>query len=194
MKDLQPVSVTPFDHSIAETFVGQLLRSTSLSCDEGVPNAVLQQVAPPIPHWIQVLVHYLTQDPQTRRSRRVRMDDVARVYREDMLGPQGRQFFSPYEEQLSRGDPITASGAKSILTYLASVPYEQGATRDTLEDVFRRATGSESVDDFNSVLTDLELDFFLRYDDEENRWFFTHKVLYDWWRRWHPPTRGPREP
>lgn len=183
MNDLQRMEVPPFDEPTARTFVTALVESERLTCGAGVVDALLAEVAPAVPYWIQALVWELfqTSDP----SRRIAAADVGRAYRERIIGIAGRHYFQPFQERIDRYDESSVPGALRVLTYLAEDQSVEGVSTETLAVVFFQASGLDSREAFDAVMADLQSDFYIRYEGATERYVFAHKVLKDWWLRWH---------
>ena len=183
MNDLQRLEVEPFDGSTAGGFVLALLESEHLRYEPTVPSAILREIAPALPYWIQALVLALAHD--ACRNRIVTPHDVSRLYREQILGPAGRQYFQPFDERLGNYDPAEANAARRLLTYLARDESVGSVPRETLATIYTQASGSEAPEAFDAVMADLESDFYVHYEEETKGYVFKHKVLRDWWLRWH---------
>lgn len=189
MNDLHREEVPPFDPIVARSFVVALLQSERLDWDANVPDAILARIVPAVPFWIQAIIWLLVQQPA--RTRRITTNDVEEAYRKRLLGEAGRHFFQPFEERLSRFGPATVHAAQRILTHLARDRFDdRGIARATLATVFAEVTGDQSPEAFDYLLADLQSDFYVRYDEASDRCVFAHRVahrvLRDWWLRWHP--------
>jgi hypothetical protein len=68
-----------------------------------------------------------------------------------------------------------------VLRELASVG---SLTRDACYQFYRVEIGGRAdLEDFNRVMTDLENDFYIRFDTDSRRYEFASKLLSDWWLR-----------
>jgi hypothetical protein len=193
MSDLHPEPIGPFDDHTARIFLGALQTAEQLSWTDEVPDAILSHINPPSPYWLQVLLLLLRQSPA--RARAITAADVARTYTDDLIGPAGRQFFQPFEERLSHyNDAAIERGVKRLLTNLAAADFEAGLPLATLAVIFAQASGVDSPEVFDTVFADLQSEFYVRYDPNTKRCFFAHKVLRDWWLRWHPTAAADSPP
>lgn len=73
-------------------------------------------------------------------------------------------------------------GAKAIITELSKAG---NLTKSELINIFMLATKSDDSSKFDDLMNDLEMDFYIKFDTDNN-YSFLSKILSDWWLRWHP--------
>lgn len=82
-----------------------------------------------------------------------------------------RDYYSPHEEK----------AAKRILRELALVGT---LTRDNCAQLYKTEVGKgKDREEFNRLMTDLENDFYIRFDRDARQYEFACKLLRDWWLR-----------
>jgi len=82
-----------------------------------------------------------------------------------------REYYRPQEEK----------AIKRILRELAVVGR---LSRDACYQFYRENVDNKSdVEEFNRLMTDLENDFYIRFDAMSFRYEFASKLLRDWWLR-----------
>ncbi len=184
MSDVERQEVSAFDVPTAAALIVAVAGGEGVQIPRDACDEMLVRIDPPIPFWIHALISFLVQEPG--RARPVTAADVSSAYRDRLIGTAGRHYFQPFEERLGREDPVIRRGIQRVLTYLARLPWSQGVARSTLATLFARVTGNHSPEVFDAVFADLQSDYYIRYDPETDLCYFAHKVLRDWWRRWHP--------
>lgn len=82
-----------------------------------------------------------------------------------------RDYYQPHEEKAT----------KRTLRELALIGR---LTRDVCYQFYRGEVGDRAdLEEFNRLMTDLENDFYVRFDPASRRYEFACKLLRDWWLR-----------
>ncbi len=176
--DFRDILVEPFEPEIAKTFIIELFASNRIDVENNIIDKILDLIGSPVPYFIQLLIS------ETKRYRGgdITPQLVEKIYNERILGPTCRFYFEYYEDRLKEYGSINEKGAKVIITELSKAGT---LTRDELYNIFMLATRSNESSKFDDLMSDLEMDFYIKFGSDNN-YSFLSKILSDWWLRWHP--------
>lgn len=175
--DFRKISIEPFDVGTAEEFIKELFASNQMTVKNEIPEKILNLIGSPVPYFIQLLI-----SEAKRYHRNLTPEIIEKIYNERILGPTCRYYFDYYEERLKEYGSINEKGAKAIITELSKAG---NLTRSELFDIFMLATKTDDNSKFDDLMNDLEMDFYIKFDTDNN-YSFLSKILSDWWLRWHP--------
>ncbi|MGH9838321.1 MAG: hypothetical protein ACREEM_06020 [Blastocatellia bacterium] len=103
------------------------------------------------------------------------------IYHQKVLGVDCKTYFDHYYSRFREYyQPHEEKAAKRILREMAVAG---GMTRDACFQFYRSAIANADTEAFNLLMTDLESDFYVRFDVERRRYQFSCKLLRDWWLR-----------
>lgn len=176
--DFRDVLIEPFTPEVAKKFIEELFASNHISIDNRIIDKMLDLIGSPVPYFIQLLASEI----KRYHGGDLTPEIVEKIYYERILGPTCRFYFEYYEERLKEYGTINENGAKAIITELSKAG---SLTRDELYNVFEFATKSKNNSKFDELMSDLEMDFYIKFDSD-NKYSFLSKILSDWWLRWHP--------
>lgn len=175
--DFRPVLIEPFDVEIARGFIKELFGSNQITVKEDIIEKMLELIGSPVPYFIQLLISEIIR----YHDGELTLEIVEKIYNERILGPTCRFYFEYYEDRLKDYGSINEKGAKVIITELSKAGK---LTRHELFDIFVLATNTNESSNFDSLMNDLEMDFYIKL--ETDNYSFISKILADWWLRWHP--------
>lgn len=135
-----------------------------------------------IPHHVQQFFDYLHEDLRRASQREASLEDVKRVYTNEMLGVRGQMAIEHYESRLRMvlGDK-SYPAALSILTEAA---VNDGLLdSDAINQYYEHFQAEADSVSTNDILSVLEHDGYLVRQGEDYR--FVSGLLEAWWRARH---------
>lgn len=181
INDFEQVKLEPFSPKVALRFLGELAKSHKLTLSEEGKLKMLELIGTPIPYFIQIIfsevakVYKLEGDEATP-------DKITQIYREKILGVDCKTYFDHYYTRLRDFyEPDEERAVKRILRELARTG---SLSRDTCFQLYRDKMGSRAdLEEFNLTMSDLETDFYVRFNCDKQQYEFACKLLRDWWLR-----------
>ena len=189
-----PFRLGPWDRDISVKCFDRLAESHGLPVEDGVANAVYDALGVGIPHHVQSFFARLRDFTMMQGRHRVTVEDVGKVYRNELLGPSGQNDLVHYETRLKEAlEDENYSIAMEILAEAATQQAFSPGARRCLERLYAKV-----VDDVPGRIADtLEIlvhDGYLEAGD--NGYRFQSRLLEDWWsarfRDHHTPLEGRR--
>jgi len=193
-----PFDLKPWDEETAAACLGALGETYGLDLPHDVREDMCRRLRCQIPHHVQRFFDVLHEDLRRASRHAVSLEDVERVYAQEMLGIRGQMDLEHYEGRLRMvlGD----EGYRAALEMLTEAAVAGGRLRGDAIDRHRglRADGAGAdplpVED---VLRVLEHDGYLERQGDGYR--FVSGLLQDWWRvrygrsgaSFAPPGAGP---
>ena len=176
---LQPFRVGPWNCEDSVACFDQLAKSTRLSVEDGVAQAVYDALGIGIPHHVQSFFLRLREYAVMQNRKRVTVTDVERVYRSGVLGRPGQNDLAHYETRLHDAlDEESCSIAMEILAEAATQGAFTPSTRIRLGELYARVV-SDAHGRVTEVLDVLAHDGYLVKCDDVYR--FQLHPLRDWW-------------
>lgn len=181
INDFEQVRLEPFPAKVAAQLLTELAASQKLDLSEASKRKMLEVIGTHVPYFIQVIFSEAAK-AYAQDQRSITPKRVEEIYREKVLGVDCKTYFDHYYGRLrAYYSPQEERAIKRILRELALVGV---LTRDACYQFFRENLGDESdIEQFNRVMTDLENDFYIRFDVEKRVYEFASKLLRDWWLR-----------
>jgi hypothetical protein len=180
INDFEALKLDPFPPRVAATFLEALAASANLPLSAQSKRKMLEVIGTPVPYFLQIIfsevskAHQLDGEAITPRK-------VALIYRDKVLGVDCKTYFDHYYSRLrDYYRPHEEQAAKRILRELAVVG---SMTRDACYQFYIRAVARLDQEAFHLLMTDLENDFYVRFDVEKRLYQFSCKLLRDWWLR-----------
>lgn len=188
INDFEQVRLEPFPPRIAGALLDELSATHSISLSPACKARMLKLIGTPVPYFLQVIfsevakTHAQDGEPVTPKR-------VEQIYRDKVLGVDCKTYFDHYYGRLrDYYEPAEEKAVKRMLRELALVG---GLTRDACHQFYREEIGrAADIEDFNRLMTDLENDFYIRFDAEARRYEFASKLLRDWWLRHYGMAAG----
>lgn len=177
--DFRHKLIEPFDAKTAKKFIVELFESDNIAVKTEVVDRILN-LASPVPYFIQLLISEIKRHHDGDLTPEI----VEKIYRERILGPTCRFYFEYYEERLREYGTINEKCAKAIIVELSKAGK---LTREELYNIFELTAKRGDASMFDQLMSDLEMDFYIK-PDSDKRYSFTSKILSDWWLRWHSST------
>jgi len=181
--DFARLTVEPLDGTTAHKLAGDLAQSCSVNCNDAILGRLFELIGAPVPYFIHIFMSQIAQLPPAQRTG-LTDADVERIYRDRVLGPTCRHYFTHYSSRLQR---YGKTGEKAAVAVLRAVASQGRISRPALFDIYRKERGKAASDQaFDELMADLEYEWYLRLDTDTNEFHFRLKVMQDWWRRWYP--------
>ena len=177
---LDPFLLRPWSLEASVECFERLAESHGLPIDDGVANAVYEALGIGIPHHVQSFFARLRESSMMKERDRVTVDDVAEVYRTELLGPAGQNDLSHYATRLEEGldDETSYSIAMKILAEAATQGVFTANACRSLEGLYSALIEAPSRR-ITETLDVLVHDGYLEADRGGHR--FPSRLLKDWW-------------
>lgn len=186
INDLQIVNVREFSNEKAREFIKILLETVGRfrNVPIGIINKILEVIECPIPYFVQILIRECLNEMVRQKKSELSEAIIDKAYKEGVLAAYNRTYFDHYYERLQKyyGEE-KALLAKNLLTMIARRGIVSKTELFKVYDIATQGTGTE--DTFSDLLTELENDFYVVLNMENNTYRFATKVLRDWWLRFH---------
>ncbi len=179
-----PLRLKPWDERIALDCLTALAETCRLDPPLVARRDMCRRLRCLIPHHVQGFFDALDEDLRLAGRRQATLDDVERVYENEMLGVHGQADLEHYESRLKL--VLGPAGYRDALDLLTEAAIHQGVlSRDSIVlygDHFRARAATEPVP-LDDVLRVLEHDGYLEPRGDDYR--FVSGLLEDWWRARH---------
>lgn len=181
INDFEKLKLEPFSPKVAKAFLEELCTTHALPIDEAVKTKILDSVGKPIPFFIQILfseihkIYFQDEEPITEET-------VEKIYRSKVLGVDCKTYFEHYYERLKiYYEPPEEKAARRILR---EISVAGALSKTTCYQVFQQELGKKvEPEGFGRLMTELENDFYVAFNFEEEAYEFGSKLLRDWWLR-----------
>ena len=191
---LDPFRLGPWDRNTSIECFQRLTESCGLRVEDGVAEAMYDELGVGIPHHVQSFFARLRDHATMQGQEQVTVEDVGEVYRTGLLGPSGQNDLVHYETRLKEAlEDESHTIAMEILAEAATQEVFTPSAQRCLERLYAKV-----VDDAPSRIADtLEIlmhDGYLETGDDGHR--FPSRLLKDWWsarfRDHHKPLESRR--
>ena len=179
-----PLELTPWNEETAVACLGELAESYDLRIPGSVRQKMFRRLRCGIPHHVQQFFDKLHEHLRRDRRREATLEDVERVYSQDMLGVRGQVHLEHYQSRLRTvlGD----DGYEVALELLTEATVSDGELADASiqrYEAYRSVLDDESAAPIKDVLHVVEHDGYLARRD--NGYRFVSGLVEDWWRARH---------
>lgn len=175
----EPFDLHPWDDDTAAGCLVALAKQYGVELEAGVPELMVRRLGCNIPHHVQMFFHFAHLRCRRRGDARVLVEDVARIYRNDMLSVRGHAELTHYEDRLKLVlGPDRFPLATELLAEAAKVGVLSGEAIRLLvaqHDIGERDAMGTAVE----ILGVLEHDGYLRKHTDGHR--FVSNLVRDWW-------------
>ncbi len=181
INDFEQVRLEPFPSKTAYAFLDALATAHDVTLSQPSKRKIIDLIGVPVPYFLQVLFSEVMKT-QRQDHEAVTPKKIEQLYHDKVLGVDCKTYFDHYYGRLHDYYPPREEAAvKRLLRELAvSGPI----TRDVAYQFYREGVAEHANPEvFNRLMTDLENDFYLRFDAGERRYEFACKLLRDWWLR-----------
>ena len=177
---LSPFDLKPWDEETAMACLGALGETYGLDLPRNVREGMCQRLRCQIPHHVQRFFDVLHEDLRRSGRHAVLLEDVERVYVDEMLGIRGQMDLEHYEGRLRMvlGDEVCVAALK-MLTEAAVGGRLRGDAIVRYREALAAGAGGDQ-DPVEDMLRVLEHDGYLERQGDDYR--FVSGLLEDWWR------------
>ena len=178
---LDSIRLGPWSLEVSVRCFEALMQNYDLSADDGVARAVYEHLGTGVPQYVQSFFARLRDYVRMNDRDRIALDDVAEVYRTELLGPSGQNDLAHYEARLrdGLGDEHRYTLAMEILAEAAIQGTFTAEARRQLEQRHSRLV-EDAPRQVTDTLAVLVHDDYLEPHSDGYR--FRMKLLRDWWR------------
>lgn len=181
INDFERMKLQPFSHPVAEQFLAVLAQTHELPLFPTARDSMLECIGAPVPYFLQILFSEARKYYAEHNSP---LDAAAiqKIYRDNVLGADCKTYFHHYYTRLNDYyDSHLARASKAILRELAQA---RQMSRDACWQIYRTNAGERAeFDAFIDLMTELEYEFYVVFEDNPGRYRFSCKLLSDWWLR-----------
>ncbi len=181
INDFEQLRLDPFSPKVAALFLDELAQTHNLTLSRPGKQKMLELIGTPVPYFIQIIFSEIAK-AYAQDGEPVTPKKIEQIYRDKVLGVDCVTYFDHYYGRLrDYYSPHEEKAAKRILRELALVG---SLTRDNCAQLYKTEVGErKDREEFNRLMTDLENDFYIRFDPDARQYEFACKLLRDWWLR-----------
>jgi uncharacterized protein len=186
INDFVPLLVGPFGRKEAEKLTRTLLQKEGQisRVSSSAMNAIMEIIGVPVPYFLQILLIETVHEMQRQGRKTISEAMVSNAYLERVLGPTNRTYFEHYYTRLK--DYYDSERERIAKKILLEIARQKRVRRKDLRKVSLLESGGHfGEDEFGRLMIDLENDFYINFDKETDCYYFTTKVLMDWWLRYY---------
>ena len=183
-----PLDLKPWDDGTAAACLAELAQTYGLDLPLAVRREMCRRLRCQIPHHVQQFFDNLHEDLRRAGRRAATMEDVERVYTNEMLGVRGQMDLEHYEGRLRM--VLGREGYRTALEVLTEAAVGDGLLSDDTVGRYRECLRGRSESEVeadpvpvDAVLRVLEHDGYLERHGDGYR--FVSGLLEDWWRARH---------
>ena len=182
-----PFDLKPWDRETAMACLGALGETYRLDLPQAVRHDMCRRLRCQIPHHVQRFFDTLHEDLRRAGQRSASLEDVERVYDNEMLGIRGQMDLEHYESRLRM--VLGLEGYRTALEMLTEAAVNGGRLRGDAIGRHRESLAAEAEAEagagtdplpIEDVLHVLEHDGYLAKQGDGYR--FVSGLLEDWWR------------
>ena len=186
INDLSIVAIGPFSDSVAIDFIKALIATDGSleQIGDDCARFVLEKIGSGVPYFIQVLLKESRNLALKEGAKAITKEIVQRAYDDSVLGPTHRTYFAYYYARLSRDlDAKQVTVAKEIVLAIAR---EERMPKEEVQKLLNAySKGELKNEDFNTIMTYIEDEFYVEYVSSERIYRFSTNLLRDWWLRYY---------
>lgn len=186
INDFSVFRIEPLSKDEGRNLIKALMKKEANTEEVGdtILDKLMDTIGPPVPYFIQILLKESLYEMERQKKKSLTAEIIDNAYNENVLGPIRRTYFEHYYERLKEYyDSEIEAIAKRLLTEIAR-KYE--VKKKELVMLFSQISkGRYKTDDFSYLMSDLENDFYISYKKETDSYYFTLKILRDWWLRYY---------
>ena len=177
-----PFDLKPWDEDTATACLAALAGTYGIDLPLTVRQDMCRRLRCQIPHHVQQFFDYLHEDLRRANRREASLEDVKRVYTNEMLGVRGQMDLEHYESRLRMvlGD----KGYLATLDILTEAAVNYGLLHSDAIDQYYEYFQADAVPvSTKDILSVLEHDGYLARQGDDYR--FVSGLLEAWWRARH---------
>ena len=172
----------PWSHDVAEECLEALAREHRVGLPDEIRREMCRRLRCCVPHHVQLFFQHLYEHLVRDSRYEATLDDVERVYHQDLLSVRGQAGLVHYEERLRMvlGD----EGYTDALSLLSEAVVNDGQLSNKVIELYRSEAAEKGEgDSVANVLYVLQHDGYL--EECEGGYAFVSGLLEDWWTARH---------
>jgi hypothetical protein len=184
-----PLELPPWDAETASGCLHALALEYRIEYDAGVVEAVINLLGYCIPHHVQMFFARIQETCVREKRTKVPASEIARIYKEGMLGTSGHAELTHYEERLrlvlGENEFILALDmlTETAVTGRLGIDALEQLHQDTVARMQVQEHKRNLLEAQKNILWVLEHDGYLR--QTEQGYVFVSNLLRDWWKARH---------
>ena len=173
------LDLKPWSHDVAVQCLAALARGHHVSLPKAVQDDMCERLRCCVPHHVQRFFYHLYEYLVRAHRTEATLDDVERVYQDELLGARGQADLSHYEDRLET--VLGEKGYSIALDLLTDAALNGGLLVDsTIDSQWRIAAASGEANSVDDTLHVLVHDGYL--ERRRDGYGFVSGLLEDWWR------------
>lgn len=181
INDFEQMRLEPFSAKVAGAFLDELAKNKRVELSPACKRKILELIGTPVPYFLQIIFSEIVK-AQAQDGEKITPRKIESIYRDKVLGVDCKSYFEHYYGRLR--DYYQPGEEKAIKQILREVAKIGALKRDACYQFFKQSIGhGANVEDFNRLMSDLENDFYMRFDADTHSYEFACKLLRDWWLR-----------
>ncbi len=186
INDFQIIRIKSFSEIDAQEYIRAILKKEGQmnKVEMTVVDEIMKTIGAPVPYFIQILLYESLNE--MRRCKRKTLDKsiISKAYKGGVLGPASRTYFEHYFTRLK--DYYNKEREDIAKRLILEVARKEKVKKTELFRLFRQESKGKLGDEVLSyLLTDIENDFYVSYDAENQYYSFATNILRDWWLRYY---------
>ena len=181
-----PCDLKPWSEDTALSCLDELAKTYSLNLPLEVRKTMCHRLRSHVPHHIQQFFDHLHEHLRRENRTQASLDDVERVYNDEMLSVRGQVDLEHYESRLRMA--LGTEEYRTALELLTETAISDGLLSDSSIEQYRHYLAATAHPDNPPVVIENVL-YLLEHDGylgrEPGGYRFTLGLLEDWWRARH---------
>jgi hypothetical protein len=180
INDFERIVLPELTKQQAREFIDVLFQGERVEIPDHLKNKILKRVGPAIPYFIQVFVSEVCKSVKIKHIRPT-ASAIDRIFEEDVLGVNCKHYFIHYHERLR----YYGEHQRIASHFLKHLCLEDFIPKSQMFTLYKNETDKAKTDDFNRLLSDLENDFYIKYQPGRDGYYFATDILKEWWKRYY---------
>ncbi len=183
LNDFKRITVEPLEMPEAVKLCQLLAGGYDLEVSEDTIERMLVLIGQPVPYFIQLFFSNIGQN-KTSGMTALTVDFIDQIYKERLMGRLCKRYFDQYRRRLEKYFPEQETIVINILVAVAIS--ENGLISSQLYNIYQEVRGDKADSiEFCELLADLECDWYLELNDDDESYSFYMSIMGDWWKRWY---------
>lgn len=188
INDFEKLRLEPFSPETAADFLTALVEADPLPLTDACKQKMLDLIGVLVPYFLQILFSEVSKDYALGEAA-ITPEKIEQIYRTKVLGVDCKTYFDHYYGRLR--DYYQPQEEKAVKLLLRHLAVSGAMTSNSCYALYRSALNDATIaDSFQNTLTNLENDFYIKYNEETAQYEFACKLLRDWWLRHYAISAG----
>lgn len=183
ISDLERIKVGEFPDDIARQFIKELFLSENIDINGDIIDKIMSTVGTSIPYFIQIVITEVLKEARYE-DKKITTELIDWVYENIVLGVDCRTYFQHYRSRLK--EYYEPNKEKAIIELLRIVAKNNRVTKlELYQRYLDEMNKTDDKDGFGYLMSELQNDFYLRFNPDGSIYSFDSKILRDWWYRFY---------